>query len=322
MFGMIALEHWKYPLQGALHGLEYTAEGTHNGLRFKCVWRVKPERIRDRIREIDERLRSGPVDPLDQWELAPGNLSEIYLRHYLAALRGTSTVQASDIGKEDGRRHGISYAASCASGVLLDSEVSAKRRVLDATVLERKQAVAAHLDDPTRVVPVEQSESEHWVQGKTTRSFWEGYLVGLSEALALVYDDDLNVIPLRQSEARARATLGTPAEFRVSVAALLTPTLVSGTGRWVQAQRFLRTLLLGAGRRVKVLRLPWNLLPNPYQQAALAAVREAALSEVAASPKATIHFVFSEIPTELASLMDELRRQYPQISYGPDRPKP
>lgn len=27
MFGMITLEHWQYPLQGALHGLEYTAEG-------------------------------------------------------------------------------------------------------------------------------------------------------------------------------------------------------------------------------------------------------------------------------------------------------
>ena len=159
MFGMITLEHWQYPLQGALHGLEYAAEGTHNGLRFKCVWRVKPERIRDRIREIDERLRSGPVDPRDDWELAPGNLSEIYLR-YLAALRGTSAVQASDIGKEDGRRHGISYAASCAGRVLLDSAVSAKRRALDAKVLERKQAVAAHLDDPTRVVPVEQRESE------------------------------------------------------------------------------------------------------------------------------------------------------------------
>ena len=86
-------------------------------------------------------------------------------------------------------------------------------------------------------------------------------------------------------------TLGSPAEFQVSVAALLTPTLVSGAGRWAQALRLPRTLLLGAGRRVKVLRLPWNLLPNPYQQVALAAVREAALSEVAASPKATIHFV-------------------------------
>ena len=235
-------------------------------------------------------MHSGPVDPWDDWELAPGNLSEIYLRHYLAALRGASAVQASDIGKEDGRRYGISYAASCAGRVLLDSAVSAKRRVLDATVLERKQAVAAHLADPTRVVPVEQSESEDWVQGKTTRSFWEGYLVGLSEALALVYDDDLNVIPLRQSEARARATLGTPAEFRVSVTALLTPTLVSGAGRWAQALRFPRALLLGAGQRVKVLRLPWNLLPNPYQQVALAAVREVALSEVADSPEGNYPF--------------------------------
>lgn len=299
MFGMITLEHWKYPLQGALHGLECAAEGTHNGLRFKCVWRVKPERIRDRIREIGERLRSGPVDPRDDWELAPGNLSEIYLRHYLAALRGTSAVQASDIGKEDGRRHGISYAASCAGGVLLDSAMSAKRRVLEATVLERKQSVEAHLADPTRTVPVEQNESEHWVQGRTTRSFWEGYLVGLSEALALVHDENLNVVPFRHSEARARATLGTPAEFRVGVTALLTPTLVSG-----------------AGRRVKRLRLPWSLLPTPYQQVALATVREAALSEVADFPKATIHFVFSEIPTGLASLMDELGRQYPRISYG------